>query len=1090
MQESVSKLLVANRGEIAVRIMRTAANLGVNTVAIYATDDSDCLHVARADESSALREAGPAAYLNVEAIIQLALSTGCDALHPGYGFLSENTELAEACQKNGIVFVGPSADTLSRFGDKGEARQIAEQSGVPVLKGTNQATTLDQALHFFDELAGGSMIIKAVAGGGGRGVRVVNDRSGIEAAFKRCSREAQKAFGNDALYVEEYLPHARHVEVQIVGDSHGAVLQLGDRDCSLQRRHQKVIEIAPAPSLDPVLRKSMQHAAVQLARAVNYQGVGTIEFLVDSENDRFVFIEANARLQVEHTVTEEVIGVDLVETQLRIAAGQSVTELTLERRLPKGMAVQLRINGETMTTDGATRPASGSIRVFNPPAGPGIRLDTSAYPGYASNPGYDSLIGKLIVHSSEDDFSRLCDQAYNALCQFQVEGLETNINFLQNLLQEVDVKKARFHTRFIDETIARLAEPGTHPRRYFEMEHRAEPHAVVPSNDVGPGDVVSPIQGTVVEICRSVGDEVREGDVLMILDAMKMEHEIAAAQSGVIENIEVCQHQSVRAGELLLIVSVRVLDNSSESGEVQLPDPDYVRPDLSEVQERRATTLDENRPGAIEKRHASGRRSARENIEDICDDGSFVEYGQLALAAQRRRRTIEELVARSPADGMVTGIGAVNGELFADDNSRCVVMSYDYTVFAGTQGMQNHEKTDRMIKLARQEQLPVVLIAEGGGGRPGDTDNMTHDATMTFADFASLSGTVPMIGLTTGRCFAGNAALLGCCDVIIATEGSNIGMGGPAMVEGGGLGVVRPEDIGPLSVQVANGVVDVPVKDEAEAVSTAKRYLSYFQGAVNEWEAPDQIEMRGIIPENRLRVYDIRRVIEVLADAGSVLEIRAGFGKGMVTSFIRVEGRPLGVVANNPAHLGGAIDSDGADKAVRFMKLCDAFNLPLLFLCDTPGIMVGPEVEKTALVRHASRMFQAGANLTVPCFTIVLRKAYGLGALAMAGGSYKLPFFTVSWPTGEYGGMGIEGSISLGYRHELAAIEDPEERDQRYQSMVDAAYERGKALNFASLFILDDVIDPADSRFWVSSSLKSVRHQPRGANKHAYVDAW
>jgi acetyl-CoA carboxylase carboxyltransferase component len=439
---------------------------------------------------------------------------------------------------------------------------------------------------------------------------------------------------------------------------------------------------------------------------------------------------------------------------------------------------------------------------------------------------------------------------------------------------------------------------------------------------------------------------------------------------------------------------------------------------------------------------------------------------------------------------MITGVGAINGAQFGDPDSRCVVMSYDYTVLAGTQGGQNHRKTDRMIDVAEEGRMPLVLFAEGGGGRPGDTDGIGVSTQTTFSRFAQLSGLVPMAGITSGRCFAGNASLLGSCDVIIATADSNIGMGGPAMIEGGGLGVFAPEEIGPMSVQVPNGVVDIAVEDEAAAVAVARRYLSYFQGRLAEYQAPDQRIMRRIVPENRLRVYDIRQVIDTIADTGSVLEIRRGFGAGMITSLARIEGRPLGVIANNPHHLGGAIDSDAADKAARFMQLCDAFDLPLLYLCDTPGIMVGPEVEKTALVRHSSRMFLIGANLTVPFFTIIIRKAYGLGAIAMSGGSHHTPLASVAWPTGEFGGMGLEGSVKLGYRNELAAIEDPGARRARFDEMVANAYEHGKALNYASLFGVDDTIDPADSRWWVASLLRSLRTEPRRGKKRAAIDGW
>jgi acetyl-CoA carboxylase carboxyltransferase component len=326
---------------------------------------------------------------------------------------------------------------------------------------------------------------------------------------------------------------------------------------------------------------------------------------------------------------------------------------------------------------------------------------------------------------------------------------------------------------------------------------------------------------------------------------------------------------------------------------------------------------------------------------------------------------------------------------------------------------------------------------------------------------------------------------------VIATRDSNIGMGGPAMIEGGGLGVFRPDEIGPSSVQSRNGVIDVLVDDESAAVAAAKQYLSYFQGSAKDWQVLDQRLLRSIIPENRRRIYDVRRVIETLADERSVLELRRGFGPGMVTALIRIEGRPMGLIANNPVHLAGAIDSDGADKAARFMQLCDAFDLPILSLCDTPGIMVGPEAEKTALVRHASRMFVTSASVGVPIFTIILRKAYGLGAQAMAGGSMKAAFFSVAWPTGEFGGMGLEGAVKLGYRNELAAIEDPEKRRATFEEMVERMYTHGKAVNTASHFEIDDVIDPADSRRWIAAGLRSVpAPQPRTRKKRPNIDTW
>jgi acetyl-CoA carboxylase carboxyltransferase component len=600
-------------------------------------------------------------------------------------------------------------------------------------------------------------------------------------------------------------------------------------------------------------------------------------------------------------------------------------------------------------------------------------------------------------------------------------------------------------------------------------------------------EVRSPLAGTVVSVDAGPGDPVVAGASLVVLESMKMEHVVTAEAAGVVAAVRTEVGATVAPGDVLVEVDEGAAPAVESAADAAVaPAGGGIRADLAEVLARHEVVLDPARPEAVARRRRTGSRTARENVEDLVDPGSFVEYGPLLIAAQRRRRSVDELVRATPADGLVAGIGRVDGRPTA-------VLSYDYTVLAGTQGSWNHEKKDRLFEVIERLRLPVVFFAEGGGGRPGDTDvpGVAGLDVMAFHLWARLSGLVPMVGITSGRCFAGNAAILGSCDVVIATEGSNIGMGGPAMIEGGGLGVFAPEEVGPLDVQVANGVVDVPVADEAEAVAVARRYLSYFAGPVGEWSCADQAELRGVVPQNRLRVYDVRRAIELLADSGSVLELRAGFAPGMVTALARIEGRPVGVVANNPMHLGGAIDAVGSDKAARCLQLCDAFDLPLLFLCDTPGFMVGPASEEQAAVRHMSRLFVTGANLTVPFGTIVLRKAYGLGAQAMAGGSLKAPLFCVSWPTGEFGGMGLEGAARLGYRRELDAIADPSEREAAFEKIVADMYERGKALNAAPYFEFDDVIDPADSRRWVATAFAAAPPPPpRTGKKRPFVDTW
>ena len=521
---------------------------------------------------------------------------------------------------------------------------------------------------------------------------------------------------------------------------------------------------------------------------------------------------------------------------------------------------------------------------------------------------------------------------------------------------------------------------------------------------------------------------------------------------------------------------------------------DPIRPELAEVIERHAFGLDERRPEAVARRQQKNRRTARANVRDLCDNDGFIEYGALAVAAQRGRRSVDDLISRTPADGLIAGIGSVNGSLFGDDKSRCMVMAYDYTVLAGTQGYFNHKKMDRMLKLAHEQRLPVVLFAEGGGGRPGDIDAagvMVAGLDLsTFGSFANLSGRVPVVGIVSGPCFAGNAALLGCCDVIIATENSNIGMGGPVMIEGGGFGVFRPEEVGPMAVQTHNGVVDIAVADDPEAVAVARQYLSYFQGTTSLWEAIDQRLLRGLIPESRRRVYDVRVVIEALADRGSFLELRPKFGAGIITGLIRIEGRPFGLMANNCMHMAGAIEAEGADKAARLMQLCNAHGLPILSLCDTPGFMVGPEIEKRAQVRHVCRMFVIGAHVTVPYFTVVLRRGYGLGAMAMAKGGFHESFFTASWPTGEFGGMGLEGAVKAGFKKELEAIENPREREALYDTLVAQLVERGKAINMAAYLEIDAVIDPADTRKWIMQGLKSVPSGGARETGHNFIDPW
>jgi acetyl-CoA carboxylase carboxyltransferase component len=575
-------------------------------------------------------------------------------------------------------------------------------------------------------------------------------------------------------------------------------------------------------------------------------------------------------------------------------------------------------------------------------------------------------------------------------------------------------------------------------------------------------DVLAPVAARVAQIPVTVGMEVSPGQTLAVLEVMKMEHPVKADSAGVISDLAVEVGDAVEAGDRLMC-----LDHAFAPGVDRSDEDTFDLSALQDVVDRHRLTLDVNRPEAVDARHRKGRRTVRENLADLCSD--FVEYGPLAIAAQQSRRDLDDLIRNTPADGMVGGVGRVHTGAAGDD--RVIFISYDYTVLAGTQGARNHHKKDRLFALAADTGLPVVLFAEGGGGRPGDVDwsGISLLDVRAFRLFSEIPG--PRIGVNTGYCFAGNAALLGQCDVIVATPDSNLGMGGPAMIEGGGLGRHAPTEVGPVDVQTRNGVVDVVVDDDIGAVEAARRLVGLTRGPVGDWSAPDQEELRSIVPANRRRLYDMRSVVTGIFDTGTFLELRREYAPAAITALGRVDGHPLGVVANDPAHVAGAIDNEAAITFARHLRLCERWGIPVLSLCDTPGFMVGPDAEAEGLVRSAGELFRVAGSLTVPTGTIVTRRGFGLGAQAMASGGFHEPRFTIAWPNSEFGPMGLEGAVKLGFRKELEAIEDPELRQAELARRVEEMAERGSGINLAMAFEIDDVIDPADSRRWISTLL-------------------
>ncbi|WP_257904211.1 acetyl-CoA carboxylase family protein [Brevibacterium jeotgali] len=1081
-------MLIANRGEIAKRIASTAAYMGIETVAIFAADDRASAHVTAADHSVELQGSGPSAYLDVEAVLAIATSMRCTLIHPGYGFLAENAEFSAACHDAGIEFVGPTADVLLQLGSKTSARQLAEGVGVPVARATREKTNLDEAAAFMRSLPRGSgVMVKAMAGGGGKGIRVVMDEAELSDAYDRCTSEALRSFGNGDVYVEELIANARHIEVQILGDGTGAVGVLGDRDCSLQRNRQKLVEIAPAPGLSTQTRSALHDSARRVTSEVAYRGLATVEFLVTGED--IVFLEVNPRIQVEHTVTEQVTGLDLVHLGVSVACGDTLADLHIPAEItPRGTAVQMRVNSELLAEDGAVTPSGGMLTSFEPPTGRGIRVDTHAYEGYSVGSRYDSLLAKLIVSVPDSDFSALRNAAYRAAADFYIRGVQTTLPLTRALLATHAVFDGTLTTAYLDDELAAaLAESSEHEDAVLNSCRLAasstvEEQAHIGSVDIPPGtdSVESPQVGVVVNVLVTAGDEVAAGATIAVIEAMKMEQTVVAPAAGVVADIYVEAGDAVDATQV--IAAVRA-DGSvgATIEESSITDPDYIRPDLQSVIDVHNIGLDEYRPDAVAKRRQRNRMTAREAVDRFVDDGSFVEYGALAVAAQAQRKSREELVNRSPADGLVTGVATVRDRDVA-------LLSYDFTVMAGTQGVQSHRKTDRMYHLARKNRLPLVVFAEGGGGRPGETDTVQIALLdlPTFHLAAELSGKVPTIAVVSGYCFAGNAALAAVCDFTIATKDTSLGMGGPAMIEGGGLGTYHPDEVGPMDTQVKNGVVDVLVEDDAAAIDAAQELLELLTvPKIDTFAAGDQRALRHIIPEDRLRAYEVREVIDGLADVGTVMELRPQYGRGIVTSLARIEGQTVGIVANNPLHLGGAIDTEAAIKATRFLRICGSHDIPIVSLCDTPGFMVGPASEESGAVRAFGEYFVAGAGVSSPMITIILRKGYGLGAVSMAAGSFRATTMTVSWPTGEFGAMGLEGSVQLGFRQELEAIADPIAQKAKYDELVAKAYEDGKAIRMAQAYEIDDVIDPAETRAFIIRTFRHSTASPGHAEKES-----
>ncbi|MDL4774297.1 carboxyl transferase domain-containing protein [Actinomadura xylanilytica] len=1059
----MSGILVANRGEIAIRVIRAANELGVRTVAVHARDDAASLHTRRADEARELPGEGVAAYLDGEAIIAAARESGCTAVHPGYGFLSENAAFARRCADAGLTFIGPRPEVLELFGDKARARALARSLEVPVMPGTTGPTGLDEARAFAAEH--GAVMLKALAGGGGRGMRTVLDPAGLDEAYERCRSEALQAFGDGALYVERLLPAARHIEVQVVGDGTGAVRHLWERDCSIQRRHQKLIEVAPSPSLDGALRDRILDAALRLAGEVRYGSLGTFEFLVAGSG--FWFIEANPRLQVEHTVTEEVTGVDLVRAQIRLASGASLAEAGLDRTPPvRGYALQVRVNLETLAEDGSPRPGAGTITAFGPPSGPGVRVDTYGYAGYPASPRYDSLLAKVITQAA--DFAGATAKAYAALGEFQVEGVPTNIALLQGVLGHPDFATGRWDTTFIADHLAELL-GGAHRRLYFDAAVNgpagaAEPVAEAPEGSVA---VTAPMQGMVVSLAAAEGDHVAAGAPLLVLEAMKMEHVVRAPEAMVVGAVLAGKGRLVDDGALLVFGepagapdAPAAPDAAAGAGDAER-DADWSA-EVAEIRRRHGLAREMGGPVKVARQHAAGRLTVRERIAALADPGSFAEIGALTGFADYGGDGAPSSLL--PAN-FVAGTARIDGR-------KVVLGADDFTVRGGSGDAAIHEKQIYSERLAREMRLPLVRLLDGASG--GGSVKMAQEAGFTYVpvnpgwdavvDNLSL---VPVVAACLGPTVGLGAARLVMSHLAVMVEGvGQLFTAGPPVVRGGTGEDLTKEELGGAGVHRGNGTIERFVRTEDEAFDVVRRFLSYLPGSA--FELPPVVPgtdpagrrdeaLLAAVPRDRRRPYRIGPVLDAIFDAGSVFRY-AEYGAGTVTALARLDGHPVGVIAADPFK-GATMSVEGAQAITRLADLCTTFHLPLVSLTDQAGMTIGLAAERRATIRHGARAISAVYQAPVPQAELILRRVYGVGGAGIvdrhrSGRSW-------AWPSGDWGSLPVQGGVEAAFRAQLQDAADPEAEIERIRRELAAV---ASPFRTAERFGVQDLIDPRDSR--------------------------
>jgi len=1112
---ALKKVLIANRGEIAIRIARAAAGLGIETVAVFASEDEDSLHTRMADSAVRLDGAGVSAYLDAAAIVGVAKAQGCDAIHPGYGFLSENAEFARMCGANGITFIGPSPDVLALFGDKVRARIFAESHGIPVVPGSHRALDSADAAKTIASDLGYPVMLKASAGGGGRGMRRVDSADEVAAAFARCQSEAQAAFGDGSVFVEKLVERPRHIEVQVLADSQGTVVHLFERDCSVQQRNQKVLEIAPAPALDEALREQILRDATQLARASGYVSAGTVEFLVVPETGEHYFIECNPRLQVEHTVTEQVTGIDIVEAQFRVAGGALLASLGMAGQdaipRPRGFAVQARV----------VATGAGTLVAYREPSGPGVRVDGSGYLNYAPPPEFDPLLAKVIGSSnSSGSLESALARTLAALNEFHVAGLPTNLDQLRGIVSHPVVLAGNARTTFLAEQGSGLPSGnGTGPLGFLEQRAagiagRTETAAPVKRGIEVADDeagVASPIAAKVVEVCAREGDSVVAGEPILVVAAMKMETVVSAPVSGVLARLaSLAVGDAVEAGEVVAAIAPADVGRAARVVE-PAPDEGWA-PTMATIERLQELAHARLAPGSsdpgVVRQRSRGKLTCRERIDKLLDDGSFHEIGSVAGFASYDDDG--NVVDFTPANH-VGGWGRIDGRT-------AVVCADDFTSRGGHSDGAIGAKSGYLDRLSLEMLAPSIRLLDGssGGGsvaamvpaqrKEGESNAQESSGAITAGRprvtggggsylpphlgsslFAEQIATVPVVNMLLGSVVGIGAAkaVLGHFSVMVRDIAQLFVAGPPVVSHAMGYDITK-EDLGGWQIHCRNGSVDNLAETEEEAFDQARRFLSYLPSSV--YEAPpvlapnrsDPADRREeklftLIPRKRTMTFDIREAIRLMADRGSFFEIGPLWGTDQVTGFVRFNGYPLGVIASDSQHInGGALTADGCSKLTRHLDLCDLFHIPVLNLVDNPGFAVGLEHETTGTIRKGGEWMIAFAQTSVPIFTVLMRRSFGV-----AGNNYATPksgvSMRVAWPAADVGGIPPEGGIEAAYKRQLAEAADPAALRAEINARIESA--RGP-LGPVSRFQIEEIIDPRDTRRlvceWAETAYRTV----------------